>query len=434
MKKQNHSHHSYDFISRHNQLMSMDPLPAFLAAVILVSLLVPKLGPFLSLVLSSIVYGLATGMGLQTIDFIATGLGKIFSSLAVVVFSGAVLAEYLRKTGAIDRIVADLLGISQKGLFVSGGAGYLISLPVMCSITAFMILEPVVSCLGRQTEGGSRRLLFMTAVCSVISFNLIYPSPVMVSLAVSLDVEAGDLLILGIPISLLLFTLAYIYMSRMPSENVEMEQCLVPRISRARAWLPLLLPMALILLGVVLGAAPEDGGNIIAGFIGNPGMALLLGALVCLTLAREKIQEMVHTATRRSGTILLDLCGAGAFGYVVAQSGLGQEIYSLGQALPILVLPFLVSSILQMAQGSRVVTAVVAAEVLAGYPLDGLTLALLISAGAFMFSYVSDPYFWLIKESTRADMGEMARGYTLPLSIMGLVAFAAAAVYFTIAI
>jgi GntP family gluconate:H+ symporter len=392
------------------------------------------MGPFLSLVLSAILYGLLVGMGSDTMGFIATGLGRIFSSLAVVVFSGAVLAEYLRKTGAIDRIVADLQGISKNGLLVSGSAGYLISLPVMCSITAFMILEPVVNCLGRQTGGGSRRLLFMTAVASVISFNLIYPSPVMVSLAGSLDVAAGDLLSLGVPISLLLFALAYIYMSRLPSEEASRAQCLVPEISRPRAWLPLLLPMGLILIGVVLEAVPADGNNGITGFISNPGMALLLGALVCLALAREKIQEMVHTATRRSGTILLDLCGAGAFGYVVAQSGLGQEIYSLGLALPILVLPFLVSSVLQLAQGSRVVTAVVAAQVLVDYPLDGLTMALLISAGAFMFSYVSDPYFWLIKESTGANMGEMVRGYTLPLSLMGLAAFVAAAIYSALAI
>lgn len=405
----------------------MDPLPAFLAAVVLVSLLVPKLGPFLSLVVSAILYGLIVGMGSNTMGYIAEGLGNIFSSLAVVVFAGAVLAEYLRKTGAIDRIVADLLRLSQNGLLVSGIAGYLISLPVMCSITAYMILEPVVSCLGKQTEGGSRRLLFMTAVASVISFNLVYPSPVMVSLTGSLNIEAGDVLALGVPVSLLLFAAAYIYMRRMPSEKAEPAQCLVPVISRSRAWFPLLLPMGLILMGLLIGGEW-------AKFIGSPSIALLLGAIVCLALARQKIQEMVHTATRRSGTILLDLCGAGAFGYVVAQSGLGQEIYSLGQALPILVLPFLVSSVLQLAQGSRVVTAVVAAQVLAGYPMDGITLALLISAGAFMFSYVSDPYFWLIKESTGASMSEMVRGYTVPLSLMGLLAFVAAAVYSTLAI
>jgi len=77
--------------------------------------------------------------------------------------------------------------------------------------------------------------------------------------------------------------------------------------------------------------------------------------------------------------------------------------------LPLLVSPFLLSAVLQLAQGSRVVTAVAAAQILSGYPLDGLTLALLISAGAFMFSYISDPYFWLIKSTTGADMGEIVK-------------------------
>jgi len=398
----------------------MDPLLAFLAAIILVSLVIPKLGPFVSLVVSAILFGLLAGMGQELTGYVATGLGRIFSSLAIVVFSGAVLAEYLRRTGAIDRIVADLLGLTNKSLIVAGAAGYLISLPVMCSITAYMILEPVVSSLGRQTEGGGKRTLFMTAACSVISFNLIYPSPVAVSLTSTLNVTSYDLLMRGFPISLLLFLLTYLLMQRLPAEQATIAEGLPPKFSRAKAWIPLALPMALILLGNL-----QEETKI----LGNPSLALLLGALLCLALAREKAQEIIHTASRRSGVILLDLCGAGAFGYVVAQSNLGREIYSLGQPLPLLVLPFLVSAILQLAQGSRVVTVVVAAQILSGYPLDGLTLALLISAGAFMFSYISDPYFWLIKDTTGANMGEMVKGYTLPLSLLGLATFGAAAVY-----
>ncbi len=126
---------------------------------------------------------------------------------------------------------------------------------------------------------------------------------------------------------------------------------------------------------------------------------------------------------------MLDLCGAGAFGYVVAQSSLGKEIYGLGQALPILVLPFLVSAVLQLAQGSRVVTVIVASQVLGNYPLDGMILALLIGSGAFMFSFLSDPYFWLIRESTGSSMKDMLKGYTLPLSILGLAAFGATVAY-----
>lgn len=398
----------------------MEPLLAFLGTIVFISFIIPRLGPFLCLVIAAIVYGLFTGMGSELMGYVVIGLGRIFSSLAIVVFAGAVIAEYLRKTGAIDRIVADLLLMTRKGLLVSGLAGYLISLPVMCSITAYMILEPVVSGLGMQTSGTSRRFLFMTAACSVISFNLIYPSPVMASLTGSLNVKPYDLLTLCIPISLLLFALAYIYMLRLPSEEAKSFERPVINISRFRAWLPLISPMGLILLGGLWTGAE---------FFGNTSISLLMGALLCLIIEREKMQEIVHTATRRSGVIMLDLCGAGAFGYVVAQSDLGKEIYGLGQMLPVLALPFIVSAVLQLAQGSRVVTAIVASQILSSYPLDGMILALLIGSGAFMFSWFSDPYFWLIKESTGASMKEMVKGYTLPLSILGLAALGATVAY-----
>jgi GntP family gluconate:H+ symporter len=129
----------------------MDQIPAFLISIVIVSLIIPRLGPFLSLVLSSIIYGLLCGMGPDLMAYITTGLSRMFSSLVIVVFSGAVIAEYLRKTGAIDRIVFDLQKISDRSLLVSGIAGYVVALPVMCSVTAYMILDPVVGALGKQT-------------------------------------------------------------------------------------------------------------------------------------------------------------------------------------------------------------------------------------------------------------------------------------------
>jgi gluconate:H+ symporter, GntP family len=404
----------------------MEPFLAFIAAVIFVSLIIPRLGPFLSLVISAIAFGLMVGMGGELLGYITTGLARIFSSLAIAVFSGALLAEYLRRTESLERIVADLRRLADKSLAISGAAGYFISLPVMCSITAYMILEPVVSGLAKKGSAAGKQALFMTAACSIISFNLIYPSPVMITLSTGLDAAPRDLLTQGIPISLVLFAMAYILMKHFFPEGMQAESREIRtvraavKMSRLRAWAPLLLPIALILLG---GGLPEK-----ARILANPGMALLMGALLSLALEREKMQELIHVASRRSGVILLDLCGAGAFGYVVAQSGLGQEIFRLGHFLPSLLLPFLVSAALQLSQGSRVVTAAVSAQILAGYPMPAVTIALLIASGAFMFSYVTDPYFWLIKSSTGASMKEATLGYTLPLSLLGLAAFAMAAI------
>ena len=399
----------------------MDPFLAFLATVIFVSLIIPRLGPFLCLVISSIIFGLLVGMGGELQGYISTGLSRIFSSLAVVVFSGALLAEYLRSTQSLDRIVADLGRLADKSLAISGAAGYLISLPVMCSITAYMILQPVVSALAGKSSESRKRDLFMTAACSIISFNLIYPSPVMITLSTGLQAAPRDLLMRGIPISLVLFALAYILMQHVFHEKAECREIISPpKMRRSRAWAPLLLPIAMISLGGIL---PEK-----ARILADPGIALLLGALLGLVLERKKMQELIHMASRRSGVILLDLCGAGAFGYVVAQSDLPEEIFRLGHFLPALLLPFLLSAALQLAQGSRVVTATVATQILAGYPLPAATLALLIASGAFMFSYVTDPFFWLIKSSTGSSVRQTVQGYTLPLSLLGLAAFALAAI------
>jgi len=136
---------------------------------------------------------------------------------------------------------------------------------------------------------------------------------------------------------------------------------------------------------------------------------------------------MIRGATRRAGTIIFDLCGAGAFGYVVAQSGIGSELFSgLGTVVPVVVLPFLAASLIQLAQGSRVVTVVIASEMMRGYPLEPVTLLFLISAGAFTLSSFSDPYFWLVKETTGSDLKEALLWYSLPLTLCGLLVFAAA--------
>ena len=50
----------------------------------------------------------------------------------------------------------------------------------------------------------------------------------------------------------------------------------------------------------------------------------------------------------------------------------------------------------------------------------------MISAGAFMFSYVSDPFFWVLKRVTGDEFSGVVRNYTLPLSAAGLVTLAVA--------
>jgi GntP family gluconate:H+ symporter len=400
---------------------AMDPILAFIVAVLLVSLLTVKIGlsPFLSLLVSALAYGLLVGMGPELIGTVTTGLGRIFSALAVIVFSGSVIAEHLRRSRGVERVVADLLGLvgRKRGILASGLSGYLVTLPAMCSITSYLVLEPVVRGMGREAEGSGRRFLFAAAAFSVISFNLVYPSPVIVTLTHSLDVSPAEAVKFGLPLSLILFIPAFLCLRRIPIAEKEAPSETGPLPPRLLSWAPLALPLVLIVTGLF---SPR------AWLVGSPEVALLSGALLSAAIAGEEREEMIKKATRRAGIIIFDLCGAGAFGYVIAQGGLGPELYrELGPLVPAVALPFLVASLIQLAQGSRVVTVVIASEITKGYPMEPVTLLFLISAGAFVLSSLSDPYFWLVKETTGSDLREVIIGYTLPLTIFGLFVFVA---------
>jgi GntP family gluconate:H+ symporter len=51
----------------------------------------------------------------------------------------------------------------------------------------------------------------------------------------------------------------------------------------------------------------------------------------------------------------------------------------------------------------------------------------MICAGTFVVSYVSDPYFWLVKQDS--SMKEVVKYYTLPLALAGLVVLACTIIF-----
>ncbi len=110
--------------------------------------------------------------------------------------------------------------------------------------------------------------------------------------------------------------------------------------------------------------------------------------------------------------IIFDLCGAGALGGVIAASSFPTDVADLlGVMIPLAVIPFILACFIQTAQGSRLVTAVITADIIAGTAIPHLipasALFLMIAAGTMVISYASDPFFWLMKrtacQSVRRD-------------------------------
>jgi GntP family gluconate:H+ symporter len=407
----------------------METLIAFAVALVVITVasLRYRLPPFLTLVGTSVLFGFLAGMPAETvIAAITGGAGRIFSILAIVIFCGVGIAQVLRESGRVEGIVADIRGLVRRPLATAGTAGYLLSVPLMCGITSFVILAPILTHLhpDRQT---SKTLLYCAGVAGMISYVLLYPAPVVYSTVTTPGLFSGrpwDVDLVALPLSLLLLAgLLLALRARTPPAGQPAE---LPAGGRhLRAWVPFLIIALALSIGSLVPPLHA---------LANINLALLAGLFAALATVPGDVREKALTrGTKNAGIIIFDLAGAGALGGVIAASTFPADVTALVLGfLPVTILPFVIAALVQAAQGSRVVTAAVTAAILATIPavtaIDPLALVLMVSAGAFMFSYVSDPFFWLLKRTTGDDFSAVVRNYTLPLSIAGLVTLAAALV------
>jgi GntP family gluconate:H+ symporter len=385
-----------------------------------------KTPPFLILFSGAIFFGIASGMDPGNLILTATaGMGRIFALLGLVILSGAVIAKLMQEQHQIEQIVADLQSVTRKPYHLSGLAGFLLAIPLMCCITAFVILQPIVSGFA-GTEKVRKGLLYTTALGSLISFALIYPTPVIIALFAALPDAAVPPVVFDlfmIPIALLLLALAVVLMQhRFGTEVVPQDRQdgspVWSRKSRLHAWGPfIVMGIAILAGGLILRLSPSALIQIV----------MLAGVIAALVLAPAPVRASGFSAgAKHAGVIIFDLCGAGALGAVIGASVLGKEAHSLlSPYLPLLLIPFLLAVLIQTAQGSRVVTAVITGEIVAATGIAAaihpIPLILLISGGACIVSYVTDPYFWLIQRATGDDIGGVVRNYTIPLAVFGVI-------------
>ena len=405
----------------------MNTLIPFALALVLITVasLRYRLPPFLSLVGTSIVFGLLAGLPAETvITSITGGAGRIFATLGVVIFCGVNIAQVLRESGRIEEIVADIRGAVRRPLATAGTAGYLLSVPLMCGITSFLILAPIISHL--QTDGEtSKTLLYCAGIAGMISYVLLYPAPVVYSMMATPGLFSGNpwkFNLLAIPVSLIILAGLFVVLrSRGIPPPAPPETTTTGW--HPRAWLPFLVILAALACGTLIPSLHA---------LANVNLALLAGLFAALLSVPGDVRERaLARGTKNAGIIIFDLAGAGAFGGVIAASAFSADVTALVMGyLPITLLPFVIAALVQAAQGSRVVTATVTATILATIPavqvINPFALVLMVSAGAFMFSYASDPFFWLLKQTTGDDFAAVVRNYTLPLSVAGVVTLAAA--------
>lgn len=431
-------------------------LTALASVIALVVLIVRfKIHPFITLVLVSVLLGLAARMPTgEIVKSFEAGVGGILGHVALVMALGTMLGKMMAESGGAERVARTLIRVfgERNAHWAMGIIGFIVGLPVFFDV-GFVLLIPVAFNVARRTGTSIVRVgLPMVAGLSIVH-GLVPPHPAAL-LAVSAyhaDVgrTIGYALLVGIPTMVIAGPLFATLVSRYvrPDENNPLAAQFIDQLSaRPASQLPgfgitiatILLPVLLILLGSAadLLAPPGSPGHRALKLIGDPVIALVIACLVSFYtfgaargLTRESILKFTNESLAPTAAVLMVVGAGGGFGRVLKDSGVAHAIVELATDadISVLVLAWLVAAMIRVATGSATVamatTAGIIAPIAAGQPdVRPELLVLATGAGSLVLSHVNDGGFWLVKEYFHMTVPETFKTWTVCETIIAVVA------------
>lgn len=410
-----------------------------------------KLHPFFALLIGACGYGLAAGLSPErTLEVVTGGLGKTVASIGIVIASGCVIGAVLERTGAALAMANAVLRLVGRGrtILALGVTGGIVSVPVFCD-SGFVILAPLARSLALRAKQSMAAMATALSMGLYVTHCLVPPTPGPVAAAGELHADMGRVIALGLVVAAVVIGVCWgyaVWLGRRcyiepPVARAAPEgEAGGPEASAYLAFGPISLPVALIALRSFMGETQGSGLAAVA-WLGNPNIALLLGALFALVLGRrhglDELGEWTSDALRTAGSIVLITGAGGALGAVLRVTPLADHIGAMLQAFDLgrgnIVLPFLVAAALKTAQGSSTVALVTAASLVSPLlPVLGLVTptelaltVLSIGAGSMTVSHVNDSYFWVVTQLSGLTVAQGYRIVTAASAVAGLTALVA---------
>lgn len=417
-------------------------------AVLIFLVLKTKVQAFLALIICTVIVGVVGGMPLLNttievdgvektfgiINSITSGFGGTLGSIGIIIGFGVMMGQIFEVTGAAKRMAYTFLKLFGKKREEEALAltGFLVSIPIFCD-SGFVVLAPIAKAISRATKKSFIGLGVALAAGLVITHSLVPPTPGPLGVCGIFGIDVGSFIlltiILALPMTIACIAYSRLYLSkkyyRIPNEDGEvveapyrepdydgafaMDMSGVP--GALESFMPLLVPIVLILINTVATAVGATTGIMeILIFLGQPIVAVGIGLLVAIFTLGRKLDR--HTCLSKmekgmmsAGIIMLVTGGGGALGQIIKDSGLGNFMAEgLAQtAIPIVVLPLLISTAMRFIQGSGTVAMTTAASISApiiiasgASPLLG---AIACCVGSLFFGYFNDSYFWVVNRT-----------------------------------
>ncbi|WP_282603922.1 gluconate:H+ symporter [Paracoccus sp. PARArs4] len=398
-----------------------------------------KVHAVVALVIAASLAGLIGGMlPADVISAITTGFGSTLSTIGLVIGFGVMMGRVLEISGAAEQMAYSLIRWVGKKRedWAMVLTGYVVSIPIFCD-SAFVILTPLIKALARSTGKSILTLGISLAGGLMLTHHAVPPTPGPLGVAGIYGIDIGLMIFWGV-----IFTLpgmaVLVFYGRFMGPRLEkmilddtgedigaayrqFEEAATERQKELPSLflsiLPLVLPIALIFLNTLATFVVKTSGDAelansflvqLFSFIGNPVIAVGLGLLVAVytlipTVPRTDAIAYMEQGVESAGIILLVTGAGGALGAVLRASGAGDVIGEAVAGLPIpaILIPFLISSLVRMIQGSGTVAMItgasISAPILMAMPDVNMVFAAQAAAiGSMVFGYFNDSYFWVI--------------------------------------
>ena len=414
-------------------------------AILIFLVLKTKVQAFPALIICTVIVGIVGGMPLSTITLedgkafgivnsITTGFGGTLGSIGIIIGFGVMMGQLFEATGAAKRMAHTFLRLFGKKREEEALAltGFLVSIPIFCD-SGFVVLAPIAKAISKATKKSIIGLGVALAAGLVITHSMVPPTPGPLGVCGIFDIDVGKFillsLVLSLPMAIACIAYARLYLSkkyyRIPNDEGEIVELPYqePDYENAfsmdvkglpgtlESFLPLIVPIVLILINTVASALGKTEGFMeILIFLGQPIIAVGLGLLVAIfTLGRKLDRHTAVTEMERgmmsAGIIMLVTGGGGALGQIIKDSGLGTYMAEglAKTAIPIIILPLMISTAMRFIQGSGTVAMTTAASISAPIVIAAgvspLLGAVACCVGSLFFGYFNDSYFWVVNRT-----------------------------------
>ncbi|MCX4724166.1 GntP family permease [Streptomyces sp. NBC_00144] len=448
-------------------------------ALLLFLIIKVRLQPFVALLGVSIAVGLGAGLSVtelfgtvqksSSVSMIESGMGGILGHIAIIIGLGTMLGSILEVSGGAEVLSSRLLNLfgEKRAPLAMGLTGLIFGIPIFFDVGIF-VLAPIVYAAAKRS--GKSIVLYAMPLLAGLSMTHAFlpPHPGPVAAAALFHVSLGWVILIGAACGIPAVLAAWVYAAWIGKRLfVPVPQDMVEAAEEAKAAVvaeqqalgvepqekPVPLgtvlaiigtPLILILLATFSSIALDPSTlRSVLEFFGHPFVALTIALLLSYYLlgirrgwSRKSLEAVSTASLKPVGNILLVVGAGGIFGAVLSGSGIAGALSKTFNdvGLPVIVLAYLISLVLRVAQGSATVAIVTTAGIVLplvdGQHLSQPHLALIImaiSAGSIFASHVNDGGFWMVAKYFGISERDTLKSWTVLESVLSVAGFVVAA-------